>query len=273
MTPPDKGSERLHKVLARTGIASRREAEEWIRAGRVSVDGKPAVTGQSVGPRSRIAVDGKPVRVEAQKHGKVLIYHKPAGRICSRSDPAGRPTVFEDLPRIRGARWIGVGRLDFNTTGLLLFTTDGELANRLTHPSRGVDREYLCRVQGDVSAEFLRRLREGIDLDGKPARFESVSPEGGSGTNRWYRVVVREGRYREVRRMWASGGYRVSRLIRVRYGPIQLPRDLKPGNYRNLDSNELRALYQSSTRDSRTPSRKVHAGPRKSAESRPARKT
>ena len=273
MMPDSPGTERLQKVLSRAGIASRRQAEEWIRAGRVSVDGKTAVTGQSVGPRSRIAVDGKPVRVESRACGRVLIYHKPAGRICSRDDPAKRPTVFDDLPRLRGARWISVGRLDFNTTGLLLFTTDGELANRLTHPSRGVEREYLCRIQGEASVEFLERLRTGIDLDGKPARCESVKSEGGSGTNRWYRIVIREGRYREIRRMWAAGGYRVSRLIRVRYGPVQLPRDLKPGSYRSMDPESLRALYQLSGLASSTPPRKVHSGPAKSSESRQARKT
>ncbi len=238
------GGERLHKVLARTGIGSRREVEVWIREGRVSVDGKVAHTGQVVTPRSRISVDGKPVRLSQPRHGKVLVYHKPAGRICTRSDLAGRPTVFEQLPRLRGSKWVTVGRLDFNTSGLLLVTTDGELANRLAHPSAGLEREYLCRVQGEVSKDFLRRLRAGIDLDGRAARFESVTAEGGGGgRNRWYRVVITEGRYREVRRMWAAGGYQVSRLIRVRYGPVRLPRDLKPGSYRNIDAEALRALY------------------------------
>lgn len=244
MTTGSDARERLHKVLARAGIASRREAEVWIREGRVQVDGKPAQTGELVTRSSRIVVDGKPVRLRPARRGKVLAYHKPVGRICSRSDPAGRPTVFDDLPRLRDGRWISVGRLDFNTSGLLLFTTDGELANRLTHPSQGLDREYLCRVQGQVSKEFLKNLREGIDLDGRPARFESVAFEGGSGANRWYRVVIREGRYREVRRMWAVGGFRVSRLIRVRYGPVQLPRNLKPGGYMNLDVETLRLLYE-----------------------------
>lgn len=244
MTAGSDARERLQKVLARAGIASRREAEVWIRDGRVQVDGKPAQTGQLVTTSSRVVVDGKPVRLRPARQGKVLAYHKPVGRICSRSDPAGRPTVFDDLPRLRGGRWISVGRLDFNTSGLLLFTTDGELANRLTHPSQGLDREYLCRVQGQVSKEFLKNLREGIDLDGRAARFESVSFEGGGGANRWYRVVIREGRYREVRRMWAVGGFRVSRLIRVRYGPVQLPRNLKPGGYMNLDIETLRLLYE-----------------------------
>jgi 23S rRNA pseudouridine2605 synthase len=244
--PGSSDQERIHKVLARTGIASRREVELWVRDGRVKVDGKVAVTGQLVGPSSRISVDGKPVRIRPVKHGRVIAYHKPAGQICSRDDPAGRPTVFENLPRLRTGRWISVGRLDFNTSGLLLFTTDGELANRLTHPSSAIEREYLSRVQGEVTKDFLRQLREGIDLDGKTARFESVAPEGGaSGTNRWYRVVIREGRYREVRRMWAAGGFRVSRLIRVRYGPVQLARELKPGAYMNLDVDALGALYQS----------------------------
>ncbi len=245
MKPTSSGRERLHKVLARTGIGSRREVEGWIREGRVSVDGRPAQTGQVVAPTSRISVDGKPVRLRASRTGRVLMYHKPVGRICTRKDPAGRPTVFEQLPRLRDAKWISVGRLDYNTSGLLLMTTDGELANRLTHPSSGVEREYLCRVQGNVPPSYLRSLREGIDLDGRVARFESVSPEGAAGgANRWYRVVITEGRYREVRRMWAEGGYRVSRLVRVRYGPVQLPRDLKPGSYRNLPVPALQGLYR-----------------------------
>lgn len=237
--------ERLQKVLARSGLGSRREVEEWIRAGRVIVDGQVAHTGQVVGSGCRISVDGKPVRLGRRARGKVLAYHKPVGRICSRHDPAGRPTVFEDLPRLRTGKWISVGRLDFNTSGLLLFTTDGELANRLTHPSSGLEREYLCRIQGDVPKTFLRELRAGVDLDGRAARFESVSVEGSAGgSNRWYRIVITEGRYREVRRMWAVGGFRVSRLIRVRYGPVQLPRHLKPGSYANLDADALQALYK-----------------------------
>ncbi len=236
--------ERIQKVLARAGVASRREVEDWIRAGRVTVNGKVVTPGFMVSPSSRIFIDGKPVRIRPQKNAKVIAYHKPTGQICSRKDPAGRPTVFESLPRLRGSRWVSVGRLDFNTSGLLLFTTDGGLANRLTHPSSELEREYLCRVQGAVDREFIKELREGVDLDGKKARFEKIDYEGGSGTNKWYRVIIKEGRYREVRRMWAAGEHRVSRLIRVRYGPVQLPRNLKPGSYMNVPPEEVKQLFR-----------------------------
>ncbi len=236
--------ERIQKVLARAGVASRREVEDWIRAGRVTVNGKVVTPGFVVSPSSRIFIDGKPVRIRPQKNAKVIAYHKPTGQICSRKDPAGRPTVFESLPRLRGSRWVSVGRLDFNTSGLLLFTTDGGLANRLTHPSSELEREYLCRIQGAVDREFIKELREGVDLDGKKARFEKIDYEGGSGTNKWYRVIIKEGRYREVRRMWALGEHRVSRLIRVRYGPVQLPRNLKPGSYMNVPPEEVKQLFR-----------------------------
>ena len=238
-----KDGERIQKVMASTGIASRREAEAWIKEGKVSVNGRVIGVGAKVNPNDRILVNGKPLRIKQQKNTKVLAYHKPVGEICSRKDPAGRKTVFEALPRLRGSRWISVGRLDYNTSGLLLFTTDGELANRLTHPSSRLEREYLCRVQGTVDKDFITELKEGVDLDGKTARFEKIDFEGGVGSNRWYRVVLREGRYREVRRMWGAGGYRVSRLMRVRYGPMQLPRELKPGNYMNITPEASREFY------------------------------
>lgn len=270
---PSGGRERLHKFLARAGIASRRQAEALIGEGRVRVDGEVAGIGQLVGSASRVTVDGRVVRAPAAVRGRIIAYHKPVGRICTRSDPAGRPTVFEQLPRLHAGRWVAVGRLDFNTSGLLLFTTDGDLANRLAHPSRGLDREYRCRVQGEVPSSFLERLKAGIDLDGRPARFESLSAEGGKGSNRWYRVVIREGRYREVRRMWAAGGFRVSRLVRIRYGPVSLPRDLRPGAWRDLDSRTLKALYEGKPAPSRTPSLRVHKGPAKSRDSAETRKT
>jgi 23S rRNA pseudouridine2605 synthase len=238
-----KDGERIQKVMASTGIASRREAEAWIKEGKVSVNGRVIEVGAKVNPNDRILVNGKPLRIKQQKNAKVLAYHKPVGEICSRKDPAGRKTVFEALPRLRGSRWISVGRLDYNTSGLLLFTTDGELANRLTHPSSRLEREYLCRVQGTVDKDFIAELKDGVDLDGKTARFEKIDFEGGVGSNRWYRVVLREGRYREVRRMWGAGGYRVSRLMRVRYGPMQLPRELKPGNYMNITPEASREFY------------------------------
>ncbi|MFT5111849.1 MAG: 23S rRNA pseudouridine2605 synthase [Parasphingorhabdus sp.] len=235
-------TDRLQKVLAQTGAGSRRQIEDWIREGKISVNGRVAELGQQVTANCRIMLDGKSIRIKPEKNMRVLAYHKPTGQICSRSDPGKRPTVFENLPKLRNGRWISIGRLDFNTSGLLLFTTDGMLANKLTHPSSEIDREYRCRVQGEVDKDFLRDLRQGIDLDGKKARFESVDYEGGEGTNRWYRVVIREGRYREVRRMWEAGGYRVSRLLRVRYGPIVLSRTLKSGNYMNLEPDMVRKL-------------------------------
>ena len=240
--PRKEKSERIQKYLAQSGAGSRRQIEEWIKEGRITVNGRMATIGQQVMPSARIALDGKPVRVRPSKNLRVFAYHKPTGQICSRSDPAGRPTVFEALPKLRTGRWISIGRLDFNTSGLLLFTTDGTLANRLTHPSSELEREYRCRVQGEVDKDFLRELREGIDLDGKRARFEKLDYEGGSGTNRWYRAILREGRYREVRRMWEAGGYRVSKLMRIRYGPVILPRGLKPGNYMNVDQALVRKL-------------------------------
>lgn len=242
----NREGERIQKVIARAGLASRREAEAWVRAGRVAVDGVVVGPGFAVGPRSRITVDGKPARLSSRKNVRIIAYHKPVGEICSRGDPAGRASVFDNLPALKGGggRWIGVGRLDVNTSGLLLFTTDGMLAHRLSHPSTGLEREYLCRVLGLVERDFIRRLCRGVQLDGRDARFDSVAHQGGSGANRWYRVVIREGRYREVRRMWASGGLSVNRLVRVRYGPVRLPRDLKPGRYRDLPARQARELRE-----------------------------
>ncbi|GJL82993.1 MAG: hypothetical protein DHS20C01_26270 [marine bacterium B5-7] len=245
MKPQDPQAEKIHKVLARSGLGSRRDVENLVREGRVKVNSHVASIGQRVDSRARIQVDGKVVKVLGASQGRVIMYHKPVGRICTRDDPQGRPTVFEELPRLRGLRWVSVGRLDFNTSGVMLFTTDGELANRLAHPSSRIEREYLCRVQGKILSEMLDRLRAGVTLDERPAKFESVSYEGGKGSNRWYRVTIMEGRYREVRRMWSAVGGRVSRLIRVRYGPIVLPRQLKPGATMDLDKDVVTRLYQS----------------------------
>ncbi len=238
--------ERLQKVLAQAGLGSRRQIEHWISAGRVTVDGKPAELGQKVTGRERISVDGKPVRIAAAHKSapEVLVYHKPVGEVCSREDPEGRPTVFEALPRPRHGRWVSVGRLDINTAGLLLFTTDGELANRLMHPSQQVEREYAVRVLGEVDRPMLERLVMGVELEDGMARFMSVDEAGGSGANRWFHVVIKEGRKREVRRLWESQGVTVSRLARVRFGPLALERGLRQGRWRSLSSKEQALLYQ-----------------------------
>ena len=237
-------SERLQKVLARWGLGSRREIEGWIRAGRVQVNGRPAELGQRVGEDDRIFVDGKPVRRPRQfrQRCRVLVYHKPVGEVTTRRDPEGRPTVFEHLPRLKTGRWINVGRLDLNTAGLLILTTDGELANRLMHPSSEIEREYAVRVFGEVAPEVFERLLAGVELEDGPARFEKILDAGGQGVNHWYHVILREGRNREVRRLWESQGVQVSRLIRVRYGPVGLPRDLRPGRWRELTDAEVNQL-------------------------------
>lgn len=239
--------ERLQKWLAAAGLGSRREIEEWIAAGRVKVNGATAVLGQKVSGTERIAVDGRVVRGLAPRHRpkpRVLLYHKPVGEVCTRTDPEGRPTVFDALPRLTRGRWVVVGRLDIDTSGLLLFTTDGELANALMHPSSELAREYAVRVHGRVGEEALRRLRAGIQLDDGPARFESLEDEGGEGANHWYRVTVSEGRNRIIRRLWEGVGCQVSRLMRVRFGPIALPRHLPRGRWRELAGAELAGLYE-----------------------------
>ena len=238
--------ERIQKYLSRRGLGSRREIENWIRAGRIEIDGRKAVLGSTVSDGDLIAIDQQSHRVSfsIRKTPRIIVYHKPTGEICTRTDNKRRPTVFDHLPRLRSERWISVGRLDINTSGLLFFTTDGDLAHRLMHPSAGIDREYRCRVHGDASQERIDRLRNGITLSGHLCRFERVRVRGGRGTNRWYDVVVREGRYREVRRMWSAIGCTVNRLIRIRYGGIRLPRDLNPGCYRSLYSDELSELLR-----------------------------
>lgn len=236
-------AERLQKWLAGLGYGSRRELERWISAGRITVNGKPAELGMQVTGDERVVVDGKPVRVpnRLQKQ-RTIMYHKPPGELCSRTDPEGRRTVFEALPRLRGARWVSVGRLDYQTTGLLLLTTDGELANTLMHPSAELVREYSVRVFGDLQDTDIQALLDGIELVDGVARFESVTVTGGEGMNKSCLVAVAEGRNRIVRRLFEAVGCRVSRLLRLRYGPLQLPRDLRQGKYRDLNPQELAAL-------------------------------
>lgn len=235
-------AERLQKVLARAGLGSRREIEGWIRDGRIQIDGVVAELGVQVSGHEEILLDGAPIKADAPSELRVIAYHKPIGELTTRNDPEGRPTIFDQLPRLRAGRWISVGRLDINTCGLLLLTNDGELANRLMHPSQQLEREYAVRVFGDVDGLILERLIEGVDLDDGPARFLSLRDAGGSGANHWYHVVLGEGRNREVRRLWESQGVQVNRLIRVRYGPIELGRRLPSGRWRDLLPEEIQAV-------------------------------
>ncbi len=243
-------AERLQKVLATAGLASRREIERWIEAGRVGVNGKRAELGQRVEPSDRVTVDGKPVHIPGPRtRPRVLAYHKPVGEITSRSDPEGRATVFDSLPGLKTGRWISIGRLDINTCGLLLFTTDGELANAMMHPKRRIAREYAVRVLGDPTPDDLAKLARGVRLEDGPARFESISESGGEGANRWFHVTLREGRKREVRRLWEAVGHTVSRLIRVRFGPVRLDRDLPRGESRELAPGLVADLYSAAGLD------------------------
>jgi 23S rRNA pseudouridine2605 synthase len=235
--------ERLQKVLAGSGMGSRREIENWIEAGLVTINGRKARLGDRADDADRVRVRGKWVPVTTNQRSRVLAYHKPRGEVTTRKDSEGRPTVFAQLPELRVGRWISVGRLDLGTSGLLLFTNDGMLANKLMHPSTEVERKYAVRVRGQVNADTLTRLRTGVMLKDGLARFETISDVGGSGINHWYHVSLREGRNREVKRLWDSQGVIVSRLIRVGYGTLSLKRALRPGHWRELNVNELRSLY------------------------------
>lgn len=240
-------SEKLQKVLARVGLGSRRYMEEVIAAGRVSVNGQVAQVGERIEPGDELRIDGRKVQfqIEDEIRRRVLIYYKPEGEICSRNDPENRPTVFEQLPQIQGDRWVMVGRLDINSTGLLLFTNDGELANRLMHPSNEIEREYAVRVMGEVTPQLKNNMLKGVMLDDGPAKFESFTEIGGDGINRWFQVVVKEGRNREVRRIFESQGLKVSRLLRTRYGTVILPRELRTGRWMELDKNDIDNLTKS----------------------------
>ena len=239
-------SEKLQKVLARAGQGSRREIEAIIQQGRISVDGKVATLGDriEVTQSATIRLDGHVVSVKALQEtvSRVLIYYKHEGELCTRRDPQGRPTVFDRLPKLHGLRWISVGRLDVNTSGLLLFTTDGELANRLMHPKSVIEREYAVRIFGKIDDKKIKQLCKGIQLKDGPAAFRSVSYQGGEGINQWYNVTLAEGRNREVRRLWEAAGVQVSRLIRLRYADIMLPKSLPRGGWTELSSKETNCL-------------------------------
>ena len=240
--------EKLHKVLACAGQGSRREIEAMISQNRVSVDGKIASLGDRIDVNSgvKVRIDGHLINLmQVQKEVcRVLMYYKPEGELCTRHDPEGRATVFDRLPLLTGARWVAVGRLDINTSGLLLFTTDGELANRLMHPSREVEREYSVRVFGQVDDAMLARLKKGVQLEDGPANFKTIKPVGGTGLNQWFDVTLMEGRNREVRRLWESQGIQVSRLIRIRYGNIKLMKSLPRGGWQEMDLENVNYLRE-----------------------------
>jgi len=237
------GPQKIHKVLAQAGLGSRREMEELIRAGKVKVNGALAQVGMRVQPGDVIRVGKRQVTVrDSARLPRIILYHKPEGEIVSHDDPQGRPSVFEKLPPMRRGKWLAVGRLDYNTCGLLMFTTSGELANRLMHPRYEVEREYAVRIIGKLGDEHVRALKKGVRLEDGMARFEDVEERGGRGTNNWYRVVLREGRNRIVRRMFDAVGYKVSRLMRVRFGVVSLPFALRRGSWREVDEEHTGAI-------------------------------
>jgi 23S rRNA pseudouridine2605 synthase len=239
-------SERVQKLLAAAGHGSRRGIEDWIRAGRVTINGRPASLGDRATQDDRICLDGRPLDLGGRAEStEVLLYHKPVGEVTTRSDPEGRPTVFDRLPPPPGGRWIVVGRLDVNTSGLLLFTNDGELAHRLMHPSSEIEREYRVRLRGMPSEAVLERLRHGVQLDDGPASFDRIEPESNDGSHSWFRVCLHEGRNREVRRLFEHQGFEVSRLSRIRYGFVDLPKDLRAGGFLKLDAHTVKKLRMS----------------------------
>ncbi|MCB1838313.1 MAG: pseudouridine synthase [Alcanivoracaceae bacterium] len=239
-------SEKLQKVLARAGLGSRRELETWIEAGRVEVNGRKATLGDRVEPSDTVRVDGRVITTEAPEEQKVrvIMYHKPAGEVCSRNDPEGRATVFDNLPVLHGQRWVQVGRLDLNTSGLLLFTTDGELAHRLMHPSNGFEREYAVRVRGELTKEKRQAMLDGVLLEDGVSKFNNIIDAGGAeeAANHWYRVTLVGGKYREVRRLFESQELEVARLIRIRFGNLTLPPQLKTGRWMDLTEEQLNTM-------------------------------
>ncbi len=243
-------SEKLQKLLATVGLGSRRELEKWISAGRVSVNGSTAKLGDRAEADDRILVDGRPIKIVTDDSPRVLMYSKPEGEVSTTTDPEGRPTVFDGLPRLSRGRWIAIGRLDINTSGLLLFTTHGELANRLMHPSYEVKREYMVRIHGEVNEAMIARLTEGVILEDGVAKFQTVkakharSNDEHISSNQWFRVILAEGRTREVRRLWESQGVEVNRLKRISYGPIELPSFVRRSEFIELDPKQVISLFR-----------------------------
>ena len=260
---PQADAPKLHKVLAQAGLGSRLEMEQLILEGRISVNNEPAHVGQRIQYGDRIKVNGKPIHVRIEPPpARVIAYHKPAGEIVSHDDPQNRPSVFRKLPRLQHGKWQSVGRLDLNTEGLLLFTSSGELANRLMHPRFGLEREYAVRVLGALSNEEKQKLLDGVMLDDGLAQFGSIEDGGGEGSNCWYRVTISEGRNREVRRMMESVGHAVSRLIRIRYGAMVLPHGLRRGAFIELGEGDIRALMKAAGAPERSPRQDAEAAPR-----------
>lgn len=265
----DDDAPKLHKVLAEAGLGSRRDMEELIVAGRVSVNGEPAHIGQRILPTDQVRINGKPIqRKISKKPPRVLIYHKPAGEIVSTNDPEGRTSVFDSLPNMKVGKWLAVGRLDYNTEGLLLFTTSGDLANRLMHPRYGIEREYAVRTLGELEEGMRQRLLAGVELEDGLAQFSKISDGGGEGVNKWYRVTIGEGRNREVRRMFEAVGLTVSRLIRTRYGALTLPASLRRGRWDELDEDAVRSLMKLSGLEKSAADKGGKASANKSAQGR-----
>ena len=242
---PPAPTQRLHKLLALAGLGSRRDMELLIESGRVTVNGKPAVVGQGVTEHDVVRLDSRPLKLPFEAElPQVLIYHKPEGEIVSQDDPEGRASVFDKLPKVKHGKWIAIGRLDMNTSGLLIFTTSGELANHFMHPRYEVEREYAVRIFGELTEGQMTQLTEGIELEDGPASFDSIRPQGGEGANHWYQVILREGRNREVRRLFEAFQLPVSRLMRVRFGPVNLPPRVKRGTMLKLEQKEVVGLLE-----------------------------
>lgn len=242
---PPEPTQRLHKLLALAGLGSRRDMEELIASGRVTVNGQPAVVGQGVTQHDVVRLDSRPLRLPFEAElPQVLIYHKPEGEIVSQDDPEGRASVFDKLPKVKHGKWIAIGRLDMNTSGLLIFTTSGDLANRFMHPRYEVEREYAVRIFGELTEGQMTQLKEGIELEDGPANFDSITAQGGEGSNHWYQVILREGRNREVRRLFEAFQLQVSRLMRVRFGPVNLPPRVKRGQMLKLEQKEVVGLLE-----------------------------
>lgn len=256
---PESDSERIQKLLANAGYGSRREIEDWIVKGRIKLNGTNAKLGDRASASDRISLDNKPVRIgnNSERQLRVIAYNKPVGEICSRKDEKGRNTVFDKLPPVKQQRWINIGRLDFNTAGLLLFTNDGQLANKLMHPSTGIEREYAVRVLGSPTADKLKLLQSGIQLEDGPGMFKSIEAKGGAGANQWFHVVIAEGRNREVRRLWEAAGYTVSRLLRIRFANVVLPKNKRPGTYWDLSADEMARLLRLAGMETPTAPRKT----------------